>query len=384
LIKKHKKRILVIIDSLGYGGAERLLVSLLPKIDSDDLRVDVVTLLADISLMPELEKEKINVIPLNATSRWSFFKILKDLRKTVKDNNYNIVWGHLYFGNFYSAILGYLFPKLRVIWTLHSPGYSNNPQKKFKHKVKVCIEKFMGHNRVNHIVAVSKAVSDDYMYTTKWKSISVIYNGIDFSKFPTVISKKTLLNTRAKYGIKKSDILIVTPGRYAPEKGHKFMIEALKILNTKYKTQVQWVCTGSGNFKGYIDKLAKSSILNDNIHLLNSLPHQDLLSLVQSSDLVVIPSIREPFGIVAVESMGLGVPTIVSYVDGLREVSFGDIESPNNIKPCNSGDIAKKIFVILNDKKIRKKLVVFGKNRAIDLFDIQKSADKWIDLLNKA
>jgi len=383
LIKKNTKRILVIIDSLGYGGAERLLVSLLPRIARDGLHVDVVTLLIDISLMPELEKEKINVMPLNATNRWSFFKILKDLRKIVKGNSYDVVWGHLYFGNLYSATLGYLFPKLRVIWTLHSPGYSNNPQKKFKHKVKVCIEKFMGHNRVNHIVAVSKAVSNDYRHTTKWKSISVIYNGIDFSKFPTVISKKVASNTRAKYGIKKSDILVVTPGRYAPEKGHKFMIEALEILNTKYKIQAQWICVGSGNFKEHIDKLAKSSNSNDNIHLLNALPHQDLLSLVQSSDLVVIPSIREPFGIIAVESMGLGIPTMVSYVDGLREVSFGDIESPNNIRPCNSVDMAKKIFVMLNDKKIREKLVVFGKNRAIDLFGIQKSADKWSDLLNK-
>ncbi|MBT5400290.1 glycosyltransferase family 4 protein [bacterium] len=383
LSKKHPdvKRILVVIDSLGYGGAERLLVSILPKINKNSLIVDVVVLLSDISLMPELTKQGVNVIPLNAPNRWSFFKILKSMNKHMKMGNYDIVWGHLYFGNLYSVILGYFFPKLKVIWTLHSPGYSNNPPKKVAHKIKAYVEQYFGNNRVDSIVAVSKSVASDYKNTTNWKLISVIYNGVDFSTFPHASSKKDIINIRGKYKINKSDFLIVTPGRYAPEKGHKFMIDALERLSNKHGKQVQWISVGSGTYKVYVDKLRKSSGIANNIHLLDSMPHQELLLLMQSSDLVVIPSIKEPFGIAAVESMGLGIPTITSYVDGLIEVVSGDIESINNVTHGNSRELAQAIFIMLGDARLRDEVSSIGKNRALSLFDIKHSVDKWAGLL---
>ena len=72
------KRILVVIDSLGYGGAERLLVSLLPYIEKYNYKFDVIVLFSDLSLKSEMKLAGINVIALNQkySDRWSIFKLL--------------------------------------------------------------------------------------------------------------------------------------------------------------------------------------------------------------------------------------------------------------------------------------------------------------------
>ena len=62
-----------VIDSLGLGGAERLLVSLLPHIAKSNVHVDVVSLFTDTSLSQELEERGIKVLSFNIAHRWNIF-----------------------------------------------------------------------------------------------------------------------------------------------------------------------------------------------------------------------------------------------------------------------------------------------------------------------
>ena len=118
-----EKRILVVIDSLGYGGAERLLASLLPRFNQKYFKFDVVVLFQDLSLKNEIESNGINVLEIGGLyeNRWSIFKILYRLKSILSNNDYDIIWGHLFFGNIYSALSSYFFPKLKVYWKIHSP-----------------------------------------------------------------------------------------------------------------------------------------------------------------------------------------------------------------------------------------------------------------------
>ena len=92
------KRILVVIDSLGYGGAERLVVSLLPYIEKYNYKFDVMVLFSDLSLKPEIELSGINVITLNQdyADRWSVLRLFYYFRAAVVDKNM-ILFGDIYF-----------------------------------------------------------------------------------------------------------------------------------------------------------------------------------------------------------------------------------------------------------------------------------------------
>ena len=150
-------KVLCVIESLGLGGAERLLVSLLPHISKGKIHVDVVSLFTDTSLSQELEERGIKVLPFNITHRWNIVSTTYKLFTVLKAGNYDVVWSHLYFGNLYSALVGYMLPSLSVIWTLHSPRNAmSHPEKEILFRVRGLFERLLGEYRANKIVAVSK------------------------------------------------------------------------------------------------------------------------------------------------------------------------------------------------------------------------------------
>ena len=370
-------KVLCVIESLGLGGAERLLVSLLPHISKSNVHVDVVSLFIDTSLSQELEERGIKVLPFNIAHRWNIFSAVYKLFTVLKAGNYDVVWSHLYFGNLYSALVGYMFPSLSVIWTLHSPRNAmSHSEEGIIFRLRGFFERLLGEYRANKIVAVSKSVALDYKSSTKWKNVDVIYNGIELSDFPGAITLKERALIRKKYDILPDDLLIVTPGRYSPEKGHSIMVIAFALLvNRSDNKSIRWVAAGYGNSKKALEKLISSHGVEDKITLLDSLPHSSMLSLIQSADLVVLPSIRESFGISAVESMYLGTPVVVSNVDGLAEVVADSVGV--KVKPNDSEELSEAILTLLQNEEKRINLAKLAKKYACENFDIQISADKW-------
>jgi len=370
-------KVLCVIESLGLGGAERLLVSLLPHISKGKIHVDVVSLFTDTSLSQELEERGIKVLPFNITHRWNIVSTTYKLFTVLKAGNYDVVWSHLYFGNLYSALVGYMLPSLSVIWTLHSPRNAmSHSEAGIRFRLRGFFERLLGEYRANKIVAVSKSVALDYKSSTKWKSVDVIYNGIELSDFPSAISFEECTLIRKKYDVLPDDLLIVTPGRYSPEKGHSVMVGAFALLVNRFDNKViRWVAAGYGDSKKSLEKLISSYGIEDKITLLDSLPHSSMLSLIQSADLVVLPSIRESFGISAVESMYLGTPVVVSNVDGLAEVVADSVGV--KVKPNDSEELSEAILTLLQNEEKRINLAKLAKKYACENFDIQISADKW-------
>ncbi|MBT5399900.1 glycosyltransferase family 4 protein [bacterium] len=376
----NNKRVAIVIDSIGYGGAERLLVSLLSHMDRKSVNIDVIVLFSDLSLIKEFQKTGVNIITIdeNYCSRWNIVKILYKILINTDNIKYDIVWGHLYFGNIYSTIFG-IIKKITIVWTLHSPCVYTDKNIKFRHRFRQLFERILG-GLSDLIVAVSYAVEEDYRHIMKWEHIKVIYNGVDFSVFPTKCTKTKGNLVRDRYKISPTDFLIVTPGRYAIEKGHMVILDALRILEDQYFIKPKWITAGHGGLKSYIQKKSLLEGLSDRFIMLDALIHSELLALMSCSDTIVIPSIREPFGIVAVEAMGLGIPLINSKVDGLIEV-VGSHNCSVVISPGNSQELADAVFLLYSNYELRNKLAHNGYKRARKEFDILKCSKKWENLL---
>ena len=154
------------------------------------------------------------------------------------------------------------------------------------------------------------------------------------------------------------------------------MVGAFALLVNRCDNKViRWVAAGYGDSKKSLEKLISSYGIEDKITLLDSLPHSSMLSLIQSADLVVLPSIRESFGISAVESMYLGTPVVVSNVDGLAEVVADSVGV--KVKPNDSEELSEAILTLLQNEEKRINLAKLAKKYACENFDIQISADKW-------
>lgn len=86
-------RILVVIDSLGYGGAERLLVSLLPELRKRGIFCEIAVANHPYSLMPELEDARFKVHCLGLSHRWALREAANKLSKICKNEPFDFIWG---------------------------------------------------------------------------------------------------------------------------------------------------------------------------------------------------------------------------------------------------------------------------------------------------
>src|ERR1700678_2000841 len=119
------KRVLCLIKTIDLGGgAEQLLVGLLPELRNHGYECELVALCDwpnDIGYL--LEERDIVVHRLHLSHPWNFLAGVRKLRALVAEKHYDLTWGHMLDGNLYAALLGWIAPGIKSVITLHSEGY---------------------------------------------------------------------------------------------------------------------------------------------------------------------------------------------------------------------------------------------------------------------
>jgi glycogen synthase len=146
-------------------------------------------------------------------------------------------------------------------------------------------------------------------------AISVIPNGIDPGELVPVDDLEAL---RARFAA-PTDKLVLLVGRLVYEKGLQFALEALPGLIERLGA-VRFIVAGSGTAEHELREQARELGLDPHGTFLGWIGDDVLHSLYRIADLTVVPSIYEPFGLVALEAMASGCPCLVADTGGLREV----------------------------------------------------------------
>ena len=371
-------KVLVVIDSLGFGGAERLLVTLLPEMKRNRIDCDVVVLMSPYSLATELQEAGIRVVPLGIAHRWFIPEALFKLFRIIWQGKYDAVWGHLFFGNMYAMLSGILAGIDNRVMTLHSRGYAENMPTKLWQKIRLRIEKFIGYHCPSKIIAVSNATARDYQISFGWDQIGVVHNAIPVNLLPPLIDSDQRIEIRQRFGVREDAFLMVTAARYVGDKGHSVMLDALVKFRGLHGWCPHWIAAGHGPLKPELEHKSKILKLADSVLFLDSLPQIKLFSLIQSADVFVLPSLSEPFGIAAGEALALGVPCILSDVGGLCELAgVGDAAVAKMVKPNDPLALCNAIWGVYSDVATREKRVREGKLRISKIFSTTAIVKKW-------
>ena len=148
------------------------------------------------------------------------------------------------------------------------------------------------------------------------KKVDVIPNAIDPSKYQTFTNRGFV---RQRYGVGWGEKLILCVGRLVPQKGVEYFIRAIPRIAKNYP-EAKYVIVGDGWSRDLLESEARKSGYSNRIRFTGFAPDREVIDLMNSADVLVVPSIYEPFGIVALEGMASGVPIVASKVDGLAEV----------------------------------------------------------------
>jgi glycogen(starch) synthase len=214
------------------------------------------------------------------------------------------------------------------------------------------VERWMA-NRAERVITCSaymrEHVSD--IYDLPEERIAVIPNGIDPRDLVPVDDLDTL---RSRFAA-TDERLVLLVGRLVYEKGFQLALEALPRLIERVGN-VRFIVAGSGTAERELREQATRLGLDDHGAFLGWIGDDVLHSLYRISDLTVVPSIYEPFGLVALEAMASGCPCLVADTGGLREVVPNDDVGLrfHSRDPDSLGEMAERL---LTDSDLRDRLV---------------------------
>ncbi len=173
-----------------------------------------------------------------------------------------------------------------------------------------------GMHAADHVIAVSeltrKIIIDKYgVDPTK---VTVVHNGnSDATKNPKSRFKDL-------YKIRESGKKVVLfAGRITIQKGVDYFVQAAKKV-LEYEKDVQFIVAGSGDMEEQIKGFTSYLGIRDNFLFTGYYKIDEQSDLFASADVVVMPSVSEPFGIIPLESMSNGTPVIMSKQSGVSEV----------------------------------------------------------------
>jgi len=245
---------------------------------------------------------------------------------------------------------------------------------------------FEGGQVADCVITVSYAMKDEIQKLGfPEEKIRVCWNGIDSDKYdPDKIPEEDRRNLRQKYGIKDDETMLFFIGRLVAVKGADKLVESMpNVLKEFPKTKL--VLLGIGDMEVDIENRIKGLGLENSIVLRNEFVDENERILhYAASDIVILPSIYEPFGIVCTEAMSMAKPVVVGArgTSGFREqiVTSGEKQCGFHINPFDPNDIAWGIKQILELEDKGTQLGRNGRKRAVEVFSWDAAAKKTLDV----
>ena len=215
----------------------------------------------------------------------------------------------------------------------------------------------------DRLLCVSNAVKERLVKENhiRPEKIGVFYDGVDIKLIDSV-----------KSGKKESDTIAYV-GRLIPHKHVEDLIEAARLIK-KEVPSIRLKVIGGGQELESLKALAKKQGLEKNITFFGVVPeYKDMIKEIKKSQLLVLPSTREGFGIVLVEAFASSIPVIAYRTDGVVEV-IDDGLNGFLVRQRDVKTLAKKIKLLLSDKKKASSFAENGREKTERMFGWDKIA----------
>lgn len=234
--------------------------------------------------------------------------------------------------------------------------------------IKTCIA------RADHIIACSYTTLNELK--TAYKSlddekITVIHNSVDFNEIEKI--------KPAEYDKNKENASsLIFAGRLYWLKGPMYLLEAFRNLKKEFKS-LHLKIFGTGPEEDKMKKLVVKTGLKDCVHFYGRVPHGSLIAQIKKSDVVVVPSVYEAQPMIALEAMACKKPLVAFAIPSMQEII---VNWHNGLlaKPYSAKDLAEKIRLVLQDKKLRSNIGHNAYNYVKREHNWEIQVEKYIDI----
>jgi glycosyltransferase involved in cell wall biosynthesis len=360
-------------------GSEKYFLELIPELEKRGIETEFVCVYnvtdkeKTIPFIKAYKRLNLKIHVLEVSSDKAMWITLKFIRNIVKQNKFDLVHSHLIHADFWMSTLKRLGSvKCPIVSTKHGydeqfiSKYGFDGEKIIKNKYyKIC--KF-SEKKIHNSYTVSNGLRKLFIDAKICKSekLRTIHHGFDL---PNVIGK---IDNKYKYSTNQMVLL----GRIIPFKGHMLALKAINEVK-KQIPDFKLLIIGHGDealissLKNYILKKQ----LTNNVEFLGYKPN--IYDYLVNSDIMLVPSIAEGFGLVFLEAMNAQLPIIGFDVPATNEIVKHN-QTGLLVAPFNTSQMAKEIVELFNNKPLQKKLSNGAKDRLLSYFCLDRMVSETV------
>jgi len=267
---------------------------------------------------------------------------------------------------------------LPLVTTIHATEYGRNngiytEMQRFIHeKERQLVE------QSDRVVVCSEFMQEEVLKLFKptVHKLATIPNGIDGEKDAEQAINHFLVDDE----IDSNRKMIFSIGRMVKEKGFDTLIEAASVLK-ELGANIYFIIAGKGPMLEVYRRKVAEMRLTDTVYFIGFIDDDKRNALLELCEMAVFPSLYEPFGIVALEAMQAGKPTIVSNTGGLKGI-VKHLETGLLVEPANSKNMAEQIMYLIENPEMAIKMGKSGKKAVESQYNWKLAAEKTIYLYN--
>jgi len=297
--------------------------------------------------------------------------------RTIEKNNVDLIHAHFAYPEGLVGLLAKRKTRKPLIVTVHgydilfdpSVGYGARLSKRIDAIIRRVLE-----NSDAIIVASKATFNEATKIVTAADKEYLMPNGVDVERFNPNLDGAQI---RRRLGIEGCTI-IFTLRHHEPKYGLEYLIRAAPMV-TKEKEDVIFVIGGDGSLRHYHQQLAVKLGVKEKIIFTGKIPQSETPYYYVMSDIVVVPSLQEAFGLVVSEAMACGKPVIGTKVGGILD-QIVDGHNGFLVQPRNSTEIAEKILFLIDNPKEARRMGINGTKIVEEKFNIDRRINKIIQL----
>lgn len=333
-------KVVEVSSDSNIGGAGKCILTFLKNYDRKNFDVSVI-LPKNSLLRAEAEKYNVKIYEVDYLAEKSLDpRSVRGLKKLFKEIKPDVVHTHASM----SARFAAKFCGIPIVYTRHSVF---PPSPKISKCVGKAINGWINNHTANRIIAVAEAAKENLVATgVSADKIDVILNGVEAL---TPYSKEKIAEIKERYGIEPDEKVAVMAARLNIVKGHKYFVEAAKILRDN-GVKAKYLIAGTGETEEVLKKQIKAEGLENSVLMLGFL--NDVEPLMNIMDVQVNCSFgTEATSLALLEGMSIGKPAVVTDFGGnpgvIRDGVNGYLTPTHN--PQALADGLEKLF---SDKEL--------------------------------
>lgn len=368
----RKIRLLQLVNGFAVGGAELKLLELCQLIQerySDRFHQVICSVGQGGPLQQRFEELGIRTVVFKKKHPFDFSQVL-GVAGLMREEKIDLVQTTLFYADIIGAIAARIAGvKVQISW--ETVSHRDNV---FHDRIQRRLGYRLAMKTANQIAAVSEECRQSIIH---WRHVSpdrvsVVHYGVDLSHY----RKDTNLSLRRELGIPKNAKVIGIVARLEPGKGHEVLLNVFQGLDSA----LHLVLAGDGTLKAELQAQSRNLGVEDRTHFLGV--RKDIVHILNSIDLFVLPSFSEGLPNSILEAMACSLPIVATKVGGIPEAVIHH-ENGILVPPHDESALFQALHGLIGNSKRRKQMGEASRSRTEQLFSLEGQLNKFLNLYTR-